>query len=407
MRSRRSLLQIFWNILLGFSLAIVLHACQYKQVPTQVVIPSNTESSQAITLPSLEDQPLSPNNEAIIIGLGTDGLYNPPRGDVRLVVISDLNGVYGSTDYDPEVDKAISLLPFWQPDMVLCSGDMVAGQNTTLSQEQLQAMWSAFDQHVASPLREANIPYGFTIGNHDASSAPSLSGGFLFERERNIAANYWNEPTHDPGIEFVERYEFPFYYTFKFNDIFFLAWDGSSAKIPQDKLDWVEQALESPQAQSAKLKILLGHLPLYAITVARNQPGEVMANADQLREMLERHQVHTYISGHHHAYYPAHKGELQLLNMGILGSGPRPFINSKLPTQKALTVIDINFASPEITSYTTYDIQTLELIELEHLPRFITGHNGMVLRRDLEMEDLTASERALCERILDVDLCSS
>ncbi len=359
MRILRSQIQILINILLGFSLVMIFHVCQPQQVTTQTMIPDN-----------------------------------PPRGDVRLVVISDLNGAYGSTDYEPEVDKAIALLPVWQPDLVVCSGDMVAGQKSTLSENQLKAMWQAFDEHVAAPLRQANIPFGFTIGNHDASGARNSAGNFLFERERTIAANYWNEPTHDPGIEFVERYEFPFYYSFKFNDIFFLVWDGSSATIPQNKLDWVEQALESPEAQSAKLKILLGHLPLYAIAEGRNKPGEVMANADQLRAMLERHQVHTYISGHQHAYYPGHKGKLQLLHTGILGSGPRVFIGSKLPPQKALTVMDINFASPELTAYTTYDMQTLELIEFEQLPRFITGHNGTVLRRDIEIEDLTALERA-------------
>ena len=404
MRLWRSRARVFLNILFGFSLVMVLHACQLQQVPPQVIMPPKVESSQVITLAPKATTP-PPQTAAIIANIEGAELDNPPRGDVRIVAISDLNGVYGSTDYDPEVDEAIALLPFWQPDMVVCGGDMVAGQNPTLSEDQLKAMWAAFDEHVAAPLRQANIPYGFTIGNHDASGAQNLSGGFLFERERTIAANYWNEPTHDPGIEFVERYEFPFYYSFKFNDIFFLVWDGSSAKIPQDKLDWVEQALESPEAQSAKLKILLGHLPLYAIAVGRDQPGEVMANADQLREMLERHQVHTYISGHHHAYYLAHKGELQLLHMGILGSGPRPLIDSKLPPQKALTLIDINFASPDLTTYTTYDMATMELIELEQLPRFITGHNGMVLRRDIEMNDLTPSERALCERRLSVDLC--
>ncbi|ELS01779.1 putative phosphohydrolase [Xenococcus sp. PCC 7305] len=367
-------------------------------------MPSKVESTQ-VSSSRTEVPTLTSTTETTIVNVEGAEFYNPPRGDVRLVAISDLNGVYGSTEYDPEVDKAISLLSFWQPDMVVCGGDMVAGQNPTLSEEQLKAMWTAFDQHVAAPLRQANIPYGFTIGNHDASGAQNLSGVFLFERERTIAANYWNKPTHDPGIEFVDRYDFPFYYSFKFNDIFFLVWDGSSAKIPQDKLDWVEQALESPEAQSAKLKIVLGHLPLYAIAAGRNQSGEVMANADQLREMLERHQVHTYISGHHHAYYPAHKGELQLLHLGVLGSGPRLFIDSKLPAQKALTVIDINFASPEPTTYTTYDMKTMELIELEKLPRFIPGHNGMVLRRDLEMKDLTSSEQALCEHSLSVDLC--
>ena len=408
--SNLPLLRPFLHILIGIVLAIGLHSC----MPEQVSPPGSSSSSEVPsvtapeTLPEKTPSPdlsLSAETQALVDSVSPDGLYDPPRGDVRLVVISDLNGAYGSTDYDPEVDKAMALLPFWQPDMVVCSGDMVAGQNPTLSEPELQAMWAAFDDHVAAPLRRANIPYGFTIGNHDASGAQGVSGGFLFERERQVASDYWSQPDHDPGVEFVDRHDFPFYYSFKFNDIFFLAWDGSSFKIPQDKLDWVEQALSSPEAQSSKLRVLLGHLPLYAVAVGRDAPGEVMANADQLREMLERHQVHTYISGHHHAYYPAYKGNLQLLHMGILGSGPRPYLGSSLPPQKALTVIDIQFDSPEFTTYTTYDMQTLSLIEFDQLPRFITGHNGMVLRRDVEMEDLSRDEQLDCERRLSADLC--
>jgi len=332
-------------------------------------------------------------------------LYNPPRHDVRLVVLSDLNTVYGSTDYPPAVDKGMALIPFWQPDMVVCSGDMVAGQSPALTKPQIQAMWKAFDDHVARPLREANLPYGFTIGNHDASSARGVNGGFLFQQERDLASQYWNNPEHDPGLELIDRADFPFYYTFKHKDIFFMAWDGSSSYIPPEKLAWVEQALASPEAQQAKMRILLGHLPLYAVAVGRNQPGEVMNNADMLRAMLEKYNVHTYISGHHHAYYPGHRGELQLLHMGILGAGPRPLIDSDLAPQKAITVLDIDFDSPEKTTYATYDIQTLKLIEYEQLPRFLAGHNGMVLRRDIEPEDLTASEKAFCEQRLSPELC--
>jgi hypothetical protein len=189
-----------------------------------------------------------------------------------------LNSAYGSTDYEPEVDKAIALLPFWQPDMVACSGDMVAGQYPSLTEEQMKAMWAAFDDHVAAPLRRAKLPYGFTMGNHDASSARSVAGKFLFSRERDVASKYWNDPAHDSGVEFVDRFEFPFYYTFKYKDVFFLSWDGSSDLIPKDKLAWVEKALQSPAAKAAKIKILLGHLPLYAVTVGRDSAGEVMSN---------------------------------------------------------------------------------------------------------------------------------
>ena len=49
----------------------------------------------------------------------------------------------------------------------------------------------------------------------------------------------------------------------------------------------------------------------------------------------------------------------------------------------------------ELTRYTTYDIQTMDLIEYGELPRFLTGHNGIVLRRDVEMADLSADEKSV------------
>ena len=70
-------------------------------------------------------------------------------------------------------------------------------------------------------------------------------------------------------------------------------------------------------------------------------------------------------------------------------------------------MIDINFDSPELTTYTTYDMKTLELIEYKQLPRFLTGHNGIVLRRDVEYQDLEAEEKAACVEKLDEQLCGN
>lgn len=385
----------FSRFMTGLWLGLVLSICLAcaETVVTQPNGPTPTVEPPAVTLPATapDPPPLSAEVAALVASASPNLMVAPPRKDVRLVVMSDLNGPYGSTDYDPEVDKAVALMPFWQPDMVLCGGDMVAGQDLSLSPDQLNAMWSAFDDHVAAPLRQANLPYGLTMGNHDASSAQGSNGGFLFQQERDVAAAYWNDPQHDPGLTFVDRFEFPFYYSFTSNDIFFLAWDGSSSVIPADKLAWVESALASPVAQQAKMRVLLGHLPLYAVAVGRDEPGDVMNNAEQLQDLLERYNVHTYISGHHHAYYPGYRDNLQLLHMGILGSGPRSLLDSDLPTQKALTVIDVDFADPDLTTYTTYDIQTLQTIPTDQLPQSIAGHNGLVLRRDVAPTSLHVS----------------
>ncbi|MBD1869149.1 metallophosphoesterase [Oculatella sp. FACHB-28] len=362
------------------------------------IIASSTEQ-QPVTSQTSQAQPPSPVSEATPTPVsqnvpGSEGLFNPPRGDARIVVISDLNSQYGSTDYEPEVDKAISLIPFWAPNLVLCGGDMIAGQDASLPRAQVEAMWSAFDQHVAAPLRNANIPYGFTLGNHDASGAIASDGTLLYQQDRDIAAAYWNNPSHDPGVEFVDRAGFPFYYTFQQNGVFFLTWDASSATIPAEQLAWAEQALESEAAKAAKLRIAIGHLPLYGISVGRDEPGEYLSGAEELRALMERHNVHTYVSGHNHAYYPGHRGQLELLYSGLLGSGARRLLNGNLAPQKTLTVVDVGLDSQE-TIYTTYDMRTMELVDMQQLPRLIASPTGQVLRRDVNEANLTAEERSL------------
>lgn len=407
MRWKRFLFGLALGLIVSLCIACTETVLQSSLAPTPSPEnpPVESPESSAIAPESTTPEALPQATQELLASLAQE-LYEPPRGDLRMVVMSDLNGVYGSADYDPDVDKAMALIPVWQPDLVICSGDMVAGQDLTLTPEQIQAMWQAFDEHVAAPLRDADLPYGFTIGNHDASSALGINDQHLFQQERDLATSYWQEPGHDPGVEFIDRSEFPFYYTFQHDDVFFLAWDGSSSHIPADKLAWVEQTLASEAAQNARLRILLGHLPLYSVAVGRNEPGEVMDNADQLRALLEKYDVHTYISGHHHAYYPGHRGDLQLLHMGIVGSGPRPLIDSDIPPWKAITVLDVNFDTPELTRYTTYDIQTLTTIDYEQLPRLLAGHNGVVLRRDVAPEELSSSEIAFCEARLGTALCS-
>lgn len=326
--------------------------------------------------------------------IAPNGMFAPVRGDVRLAVISDLNSQYGSTEYEPEVHKAIALIPDWQPDIVLGGGDMVAGQSPSLTTEQVKAMWDGFDRHIGAPLRKTGLPFGFTIGNHDASAALAVSGKFLFANERELASAYWNDPQHNPGLQFVDKAKFPFYYTFQHKDIFYLVWDASTSIIPQDQIAWAEKSLSSQVAQTAKMRIAIGHLPLYAVAVGRDEPGEVLADAKNLADMLERYNVHTYISGHDHAYFPGHHGKLELLHASALGSGPRPLLNSQLAPFKTLTIIDVTFDSNSAT-YTTYNMQTMEVVDHKILPRLIMGPTGRLLRLDVQDGDLTAEERAM------------
>lgn len=385
MSLKRRYLLILSGMIVSFGLAILVHKVIEAKASKQLSTPASNSIPNAASQSSNLSRTSNP---------APQGLFAPPRGDVRIVVISDLNSQYGSTSYEPEVTKAIALTPDWQPDLVVAGGDMVAGQSPSLTRKEITAMWAAFDRHIGAPLRKARLPFGFTIGNHDASAVLAVSGKFLFSNERELAAIHWNNLKHDPGLQFVDRAQFPFYYSFQKNDIFYLVWDASTAKIPPQQLAWVEKSLASPIAQNAKMRIVIGHLPLYAVAVGRDEPGEILDNADKLRLLLERYRVHTYISGHHHAYFPGHRGQLQLLHTGALGGGPRPLLNSNLAPQKTLTVVDVSFESAS-TTYTTYDMTTLNLVDYQKLPRVIVGPNGMVLRRDVELNQLTPAERSL------------
>lgn len=319
------------------------------------------------------------------------GFSAPPKGDVRIAVISDLNSQYGATDYEPEVHQAIALLPAWQPDLVLCGGDMVAGQSNRLSDAQVRAMWDGFDRAIGAPLRQAKLPLGFTVGNHDGSGALGVEGRLTFARDRQLAQSYWLK--HPPVLNWIDRRQFPFNYSFVQNGIFFLVWDASTALMPAQQWAWVEKSLASAPAQQARLRIVLGHLPLYAVAVGRDKPGEYLADAPQLQALLERYRVHTYISGHNHAYYPGHRGKLQFLQTGALGSGPRRWLGSALSPRKTLTLVDVWETNGNIR-YTTFDLTHQTVFDPKLLPRMMTAPNGSILRQDIEPAALTPAERA-------------
>jgi len=324
-----------------------------------------------------QDQPLSP-------AAGPSSLPDlPPRGDRRLVAISDLNSGYGSTTYIAEVHRAVGLIPALAPDLVLCGGDMVAGQKLGLSATQLAAMWAGFDQQVLAPLRLAGLPVAFTLGNHDASGSRS-GGAYTFALDRQQAERFWMPRRNQLGLQVVDASRFPFAYSLLQDDLFLLVWDASAAAVPAEQIAWAERSLASPAAQAAKLRLVLGHLPLQAIAQGRDRPGEALQGADQLQQLLERQRVQAYISGHHHAFFPGRSGGLDLLALGALGSGPRRLLGSSRPPRHTLTLIDLVWArggQPARAVYTSYDMTSLQRIRPAELPERITTPSGQRIQR--------------------------
>ena len=83
------------------------------------------------------------------------------REVLRVAVVADLNGAYGSATYGEPVHVAVRRIVELRPDLVVSVGDMVAGQRSGLD---YRAMWAGFFSVVADPLAAAGIPLAVTPG---------------------------------------------------------------------------------------------------------------------------------------------------------------------------------------------------------------------------------------------------
>ena len=295
----------------------------------------------------------------------------PSSDGLRLGLISDLNSSYGSTTYIPTVHQGLSHLLALHPDLVVCAGDMVAGQKRGLNATQLDRMWDGFARDVLQPVRAQGVPFLPAIGNHDGSPG--------FTADRLAAARFWQARRQGLGLQFVDSGGFPFHYSVAKNNVFWLVWDASSSRIPADQLRWARQQLASPQARNARLRLVVGHLPLFGLSQGRDRPGEVLHEAAAIQTLLEQGQVQAYISGHQHAWFPARSGNLDLIQLGALGSGPRRLLNSSRPARQSFTTLDLNWAAGTLRE-TSYAAKSGRPLAWQSLPAQLTGHRGVIQR---------------------------
>lgn len=310
----------------------------------------------------------------------------PPRGAtpadtprLRAVVISDLNGAYGTIGYSAAVQRVVERITTrWRPDVVIVAGDLIAAQRPELSDARVREMWAAFDSMVAAPLREAGIPLVATLGNHDASAYPAHA------RDRRIAVEHWRRSGRGDAPGIVDRSHYPLRYTARYGHVFIAVWDATSQESARDVelLAWLRAALESRAARTATHRVVVGHLPLYPVAAGRDRPGEFLVRGDSLRRELESLGATLFVSGHHHAYYPGRRGELTLLHSGALGGGPRPLLG-EADARRAVAVLDFVGDSLHMQGYEVAPDGHVTPIAPASLPPVICSGEHRVPRRDL------------------------
>lgn len=278
---------------------------------------------------------------------GSPGHAQAKANTVSIAVISDLNGPYGSPSYNAEVHTAVRAIQIKQPDFVLSTGDMIAGQKASLTDAQVNAMWEGFHKAVTIPLMEAGLKLGVTPGNHDAS------GYAGYERDRRIFSEQWGPG----GFQFgslalsgrakdrgTDLSHYPFYYSVGMGNLKILSLDLTKVG-PLDSIqrNWLESNISrNPEM----VTIVFGHVPLFP--VAQNRETDAMFDL-KLENFLSTHNVALVLSGHHHAYYPAKRGNLRLVHTACLGDGARKWIGDERTSPKGFLWIEIDEKSGEIS----------------------------------------------------------
>ena len=298
---------------------------------------------------------------------------------LRIVVISDINGSYGTVGYSTEVRFAIRRIVALEPDLVLGVGDLIAGQQISplLERHNLEAMWEAFRTDVFEPLQAAGIPFAPAPGNHDASASPG------FELEREVFREQWESlgfPAGEgnrvaEGVETTDAGDYPFRYAFRLQDVLFVVLDATTVgPLSAAQRAWLDEVLA--QGSDARARVVAAHLPIHPLT--RGRERETLGDKN-LEELLQRRGVDLFLSGHHHGFYPAFRAGFLQVSQGCLGSGPRRLIGESDRTPKSFTLIEI---APDggirVEAYAGPEFDTR--IDTASLPPELR-YDGIVLRR--------------------------
>ena len=294
----------------------------------------------------------------------------PGAEALRIAVISDLNGSYGSTRYGTAVDDAVKRILELEPDLVISTGDMVAGQRRPhLSRAELERMWAAFHHHVSDPLAAAGIPLAVTPGNHDGSAYHG------FELERRVYAEQWLP--RKPALEFVDDSHYPFYYAFAAGDVLLISVDATTVgHLPPRQMDWLQEVLEKHGSGYEK-RVAFSHVPLWPF--ARGRESEYIGDP-ALERLLKDADVDLYLSGHHHAFYPGHKDGINLVSQSCLGAGPRRLVGTEHKSPRSFTLIDLTPGDTLIAAFRAPGFR--EPIDWNSLPRHIRSPAATLIRAD-------------------------
>ncbi|WP_413575462.1 metallophosphoesterase family protein [Bdellovibrio sp. HCB290] len=319
----------------AFFLVSTLAACSPSTSGFQAAALPSTDTDNSQTVPDTGGTPTPPPTTS-----EPDDEIKDSAKSLKITAFADMNIDTDGT-YSSSTISIVKSMIARQPAAILGVGDYIDGEKTSLSNSTYVSMWNAFSKKVMAPMRDARIPFLPTPGNHDA----------YYNQERQQYNTFWDK--NKGNVEFVDDDNFPFYYSFIQEDVFFVSLDNanySSLKNRTTQLAWLKAQLTSSRAKGARARVVYGHIPLYSIVATKANSSTVYSNgvltgerrtagSNTLEAILLNNNVDLVIFGHSHGFYSGHYAyadgkKLQVVSMPCAGSAPRYLVgtSTKTPT---------------------------------------------------------------------------
>lgn len=205
-----------------------------------------------------------------------------------LAFVSDIH-VRASTSLTPErFVQVVQNLAGFGLRFVVMGGDATSGnEGDGHDDARVASWWQSFKESLV-PLRDAGVPVLPIAGNHDYYTEPHKRG----------YAEAWADVASGDGARFGLRGQPPFSYWFVEDGVFFLFLHVVDQLLPAEVEAFAREALATPEARTARLRLCFGHVPLVSM-MGRTK----LDYCEQLGRLLAEGGVAAFFSGHEHLFW--------------------------------------------------------------------------------------------------------
>lgn len=182
-----------------------------------------------------------------------------------------------------------------------------------------------------------------------------------------------------PPLEYVEASAYRFQYAFAMGPVLFISLDATYVgHLSEREKRWLDGLLLQ-HGRAYRHRVVFSHIPLWPFTHGRETD---YLGDEELEGLLQRHRVDLYLSGHHHAYYPAAKDGVRYVSRACLGAAPRSLLGGHQRSERAITVIEFPTDAPISVEAYRAPAYT-ERIDRRTLPERVVSKRAALVRDDL------------------------